>query len=248
MLLPFGLSPGAAGFLAGALLLAAFVRGYSGFGFAALVVTSSSLVTDPRHMIPVVIISDFLMTIQQWRSVKRHVDWRRTAALAIGAALGVPFGLWALGPLDADTARGLIAGFVLLMCALLIAGWRLRRRPGDAGHMGTGVISGMANAAAVGGLPVVVFFAAQGIGAASFRATLVAYFTFLDVWTVPMMHAAGMISRDTILATVLAFPFLVLGVWAGGRHFLRANPTEFRRFAILLLAVIATLALGKSLL
>ncbi|MGB8812333.1 MAG: sulfite exporter TauE/SafE family protein, partial [Paracoccaceae bacterium] len=35
MTLPFDLSPGTAAFLAAALLIAAYVRGYSGFGFAA---------------------------------------------------------------------------------------------------------------------------------------------------------------------------------------------------------------------
>ncbi|WP_343081796.1 sulfite exporter TauE/SafE family protein [Ostreiculturibacter nitratireducens] len=248
MPLPFDLSAGAAAILAGIVLLAAFVRGYSGFGFPALVVTSSSLITDPRHMIPVVIISDLVMTVQQWPSIRRHIDWRRALWLSVGAIAGVPLGLWALAGVGADAARALIAGFVLCMCLLLLSGWYLRRRPGDAGHAGAGLVSGIANAAAVGGLPVVVFFAAQGIGAAAFRATLVAYFTFLDIWTVPLMNAAGMVGRDTFIAAALTVPLILVGARAGGKHFLRTSPESFRRFAILLLTCIATLALGKSIL
>ena len=46
---------------------------------------------------------------------------------------------------------------------------------------------GQANGAAVGGLPVAAFFAAQTMSAATFRDTLIACFTLLDLWTLPVM-------------------------------------------------------------
>lgn len=247
MALPFGLSPGAALFMAVALFVAAFVRGYSGFGFAALSVTAASLVTDPLHFVPVVILADAAMTLQQWRGIRRDIDWRRTGALFAGALVGVPLGLALLARVGEDAARAAIALFVLAMCAAMLSGWRIARPPGAAAHTGAGVVSGLANAAAVGGLPVAVFFAAQGIGAAAFRATLIMYFALLDLWTLPLMGQAGMISRDTFLTALLASPILALGIWLGGRHFLSTSPAEFRRFAILLLAGLSLLALGKSL-
>ncbi len=99
----------------------------------------------------------------------------------------------------------------------------------------------------MGGLPVAVFFAAQPISAATFRATLIAYFTLLDLWTLPNMWRADLIVRDTLIVTVVSLPLMSAGVWLGGRRFLSAAPQEFRRFAILLLAVLALLGLGKSL-
>lgn len=246
MALPFDLSIGAAAFLAVAFFVAAFVRGYSGFGFAALVVSSASLVTNPLNLVPVVLIVDVLMTAQQAPSMRGHVDWRRAGALFAGALVGVPLGLWALTGIGVDAARAVIGVYVLIMCAALLAGWRFRGRVGSAGHIGVGVVSGMANAAGVGGLPVAVFFAAQPVAAAVFRATLIAYFTALDLWTVPLMWRAGMITGDTVQAAVMALPILVFGIWLGGRHFLTTAPQDFRRFAIYLLAVLATLGLLKS--
>lgn len=245
--LPFGLSPGAAAFMAAVFFGAAFVRGYSGFGFAALVVTASSLVTSPLLFVPVVLICDVAMTLQQWAGIRRDIDWRRVAVLSAGMLAGVPLGLAVLRGVGADTARALIALFVLGMCAALYSGWKLARPPGRAGHAGAGLVSGIANAAGVGGLPVAVFFAAQTLGAAAFRATLIAYFTLLDLWTLPLMGLAGMISRETFLAALYTAPFMIAGLWLGGRHFLSTSPADFRRFAILLLAVLASLALAKSL-
>jgi hypothetical protein len=109
-----------------------------------------------------------------------------------------------------------------------------------------GLASGLANGAAVGGLPVAAWFAAQALPAARFRATLIAYFTALDLWSLPMMAAAGMVGRDTLAAVLILFPAMSAGVWAGGRRFLAAPPDGFRRFAILLLAALALAGLARS--
>jgi uncharacterized membrane protein YfcA len=246
MTLPFALDGVEVAFLGLALFVAAFVRGYSGFGFAALVVSAASLVTNPLHLVPVVLVLDVAMTVQQAPSLRGHIDWRRAGGLFAGALVGVPIGLWALTGIGVDAARAVIAAYVLAMCALLLAGWAFRGRVGTGGDVGVGVISGMANAAAVGGLPVAVFFAAQPVAASVFRATLIVYFTLLDLWTLPLMAYRGMITKDTLVASVLALPILILGISLGGRHFLKAAPQEFRRFAIGLLAVLATLGLLKS--
>lgn len=246
MTLPFQLSPAAAIFMAVALFVAAYVRGYSGFGFAALVVSAASLVTSPLHLVPVVLLADIAMTAQQVPSIRGQIDWRRAGTLFLGALVGVPLGVWGITQVGVDAARAAIAVYVLAMCALLLAGWRFRGHVGGPGHVGVGVISGVANGAAVGGLPVAVFFAAQPVSAATFRATLIAYFTALDLWSVPLMWRAGMVTGETVVATLISMPILVAGIWAGGRHFHRADPQDFRRFAIALLMVLALLGLVKS--
>lgn len=246
--MPFGMGPAAAGFMALAFFVAAFVRGYSGFGFSALVVAASALVTNPLNFVAVVMICEFLMTFQQARGVWAFVSWWRVVMLMAGALIGVPLGLWALTAIAPDTARAVISVYVLAMCAALLAGWRMQGEAGRPAHVGAGAISGMANAAGMGGLPVAVFFAAQPIAAAVFRATLIAYFAALDIWTLPLMWGHGLVSRDTFVVTVAALPVIALGVWLGGRHFLNTDPQDFRRFSILLLAGLALLGLLKAVL
>lgn len=246
--MPFDLTLFQSIWMAGGLFLAAFVRGYSGFGFAALVISAASIVTNPLPFVPVVILADFLLTGTQARQIWPDIDWRRTGFLFAGCLVGVPAGVWGLAGIGTDAARAVIAGFILVMCGVLVAGWKLPRPAGGAAHIGVGVISGLANGAAVGGLPVAAFFAAQPIRAATFRATLIAYFTALDLWTLPNMAQAGMITWDTVWATVYAMPVLLLGLRLGSGHFLRANPQDFRQFAIGLLAGLATLGLLRGVL
>jgi uncharacterized protein len=246
MTLPFGLSPGAAAFLAAAFFIAALVRGYSGFGLTALSVSAAGLVTNPLNFVPVVIVADIALTVLQAKGIRQHIDWRRVAALSAGALVGVPVGVTALSGIGIDPARAMIAAFILAMCVLLWRGWTFRMQVGAAGHVAVGVLSGVTNAAAVGGLPVAAFFTAQALPAAAFRATLIVYFSLLDLWTVPVMAWNGLITRETLVAAGLAIPVFSLGVWLGGRHFLRADPQDFRRFAILLLSGLSVIGLIKA--
>lgn len=246
MTLPFDLSPGAALFLAVATLVAAFIRGYSGFGFAALVVSAAALVTHPLNLVAVVLFCEFAIIIQQWPSIVRDIDRHRVLFLMAGALVGVPVGLWAITGAGIEAARIAIAAYVLVMCGLMLRGWRMQRRATGGDHLGVGILSGLANAPGMGGLPVAAFFTAQPMTAATFRATLIAYFALLDIYTAPLLWWHGLVTRDTFIVTLAAAPLIVVGAWAGGRHFLRTDPQDFRRFAIGLLAVLAMLGLVKA--
>ncbi|HMO71575.1 MAG TPA: sulfite exporter TauE/SafE family protein [Paracoccaceae bacterium] len=243
--LPFDLGPAAMAWVALVCAAAGFVRGYSGFGFAALIVTGAGLVSDPMRFVAVVILADLVLTAQQARGLRGQVDWRRVAGLFAGCLVGVPLSVWGLAAVGVDAARAAISVWGLAMCLLLAAGWRLRAR-GDGVNLGVGLVSGLANGAAVGGLPVAAAFAAQGVAPAAFRATLIAYFCALDLWTLPVMAQAGLVSRDTVLATLWLLPAMSLGVWAGGRRFIATPPEDFRRFAILLMAGLAVAGLLRS--
>ncbi len=70
-----------------------FLRGYSGFGYSALVIAASSLVTSPLNFVAVVVLLEFAMSLQAWRGAGPDVDWRRVGFLLAGAAVGLPLGL-----------------------------------------------------------------------------------------------------------------------------------------------------------
>ena len=245
---PFDLGAAGLGWMGAAILIAAFVRGYSGFGFSAMVIAASSLVSNPLNFVAVVVILETVMSLQAARGAGPDVDWRRVWWLLAGAAVGLPLGLWVLTGISENTARALISGYVLVMCGILLAGWRLRSQVRGPGNLVAGVVSGLANAPGMGGLPIAAFFAAQPIKAAVFRATLIAYFPLLDLYSAPLYWLAGLVTWDTLWASLIALPLTFVGNWLGGRHFLNTDPQDFRRFAIILLAALAALGLLKAVL
>ncbi|MGL4319257.1 MAG: sulfite exporter TauE/SafE family protein [Paracoccaceae bacterium] len=245
--MPFDLGMGALVWMTIACLVAGFVRGYSGFGFSAMIVAASALVTNPLHFVAVVVILETVMSMQAWQKAGPDVDWRRVWFLLAGAAIGMPLGLWALTGISEDAARAIISAYVLTMCVILLAGLRLRHEVrGAGGNLGLGLISGLANAPGMGGLPVAAFFSAQPMPAAVFRATLIAYFPLLDLYSAPLYFMAGLVSWDLLWASLWLLPPTLLGNWLGSRHFFDTDPQSFRRFAIILLAGLAGFGLIKA--
>lgn len=247
MTLPFDMGLGAALWMALAVLGAGFIRGYSGFGFSAIVIAASGVVMNPLNFVAVVVILETVMSLQAWRGAGPAVDWRRVWLLLAGAAVGLPLGLWALTGISEPAAKAVISGYILVMCAVLLAGWKLSAELRGKSNLLAGLVSGLANAPGMGGLPVAAFFAAQPMRASVFRATLIAYFPLLDLYSAPLYFWAGLVSWDTIWAALWTLPLTLLGNFLGGRHFFAADPKEFRRFAILLLAGLAALGLGRVL-
>ena len=213
-----------------------------------MVITASSVVTNPLNFVAVVVIAETVMTLQSWSGLSREVDWARVRWLLMGAVVGMPLGLWALTYVSEDGARLVVSLYVLAMCLILLAGFRMLREAGRGPTLATGVISGLANAPGMGGLPVAAFFAAQPIAPAVFRATVVAYFPLLDVFSAPLYWMAGLVTMDTFWASLIVLPLTLVGNWLGGRHFFNTDPQDFRRFAILLLAALAALGLVKAVL
>jgi uncharacterized protein len=244
--MPFDLGLGACLWMGFAIVVAGFIRGYSGFGFSAMVIAASSLVTNPLHFVAVVVILETAMSLQAAKGIGADIDWRRVGMLLAGAVLGLPLGLWLLTGVSETAARAMISGYILVMCAVLLAGWRLRAEVRGPWNLVAGVVSGLANAPGMGGLPIAAFFAAQPMRAAVFRATLIAFFPLLDLYSAPLYWWHGLVSWSTLWASLSALPLTVLGNWLGSRHFLNTDPKEFRRFAILLLAGLAGLGLIRA--
>ena len=57
-----------------------------------------------------------------------------------------------------------------------------------------------------------------------------------------------MVTWQTLWASLAGLPLVLLANWAGSRHFLQTDPQDFRRFAIMLLAGLASLGLLRAVL
>ncbi len=229
------------------IFFAAVVRGYSGFGFSALIVTSLTLVLPPVEVIPISLLLEIAASLGLLAQVWKDVPWRTMTWLLAGAVLGMPVGFALLAALPADVMRVVISLSVLLACALIWRGARLRARPGVPAVLGTGVVSGVANGiAAVGGLPVVLFFLYTAAAVTTSRATLVVYLMIGDIYGTGMAWLNGLLTHEVLLRAALFGVPLYLGVWIGNRRFLATTPDSFRRFTVILLIFVSTAGLLRA--
>lgn len=243
------LGPAAAIYLVALTAVAAFARGYTGFGAAALMITGGSLVVAPQALVPLIILIDTVVGSAQLRRVTNDVDWRRLWRLLAGTAVGTPLGVLALGVVEADTARILVALYVIAISMALLRGWRLDRPVGDAGMVVLGFVCGFVTGLiAMGGLIVAAFLTADGTKPQVMRATLIAYFLPLGLLAIGLFALRGFYSQDGLRVVLFAVPIFAAGVWLGGRHFLSASPEQFRRLTLGLLIVLAVAALLRAVL
>ena len=241
------LGPAATIFLVALMAAAAFARGYTGFGMPALLVTGGSLVAAPQKLVPLILMMDVIASITQLHGVFRDIAWRRLGLLLAASAIGTPLGVRALGLIEPNTARIVVALYVAAISIALLGGWRLARPVGDVGMLVLGFLCGFVTGViAMGGMVVVTFLTADGTKPAALRATLIAYFLPLDGFACLLFWRDGRYDMDGLSAVALAVPILMIGLWIGGRHFLSASPEQFRRFTLGFLIVLAAAAFVRA--
>lgn len=226
----------------------AIARGYSGFGFSAVLVSSWSLVTDPARAVVVALCLEICASMMQAFSVWSEIPWKRVGLLMAGAVIGTPVGVYLLAYAPREPLKMFIAGFVLVSAVLLLAGFKLSRSSNGAATAAVGVASGVANGAvAMGGLPVALFLTADGDEPRRIRAAVIAYFFLLDLTGLFFLARQQLVTPETLSIAALSLPVVAAGVWLGGRHFLGTTPKVFRRATLLLLIAIAAIGLARAL-
>lgn len=88
-----------------AVFIAGVIRGYSGFGFAMVAVTSISLVIPPARVVPLVLILEVMASISLVPQVWRDIDWYSLRWLLAGSLLATPFGVYLLSNIPAEPMR-----------------------------------------------------------------------------------------------------------------------------------------------
>ena len=244
-----GLNPGMLLYAFSAILLAAVIRGYSGFGFSALTVTSLSLILPPAKVVPTAFVLEIAASMFMLPMVWRSIDWQKLNWLVLGILAGTPAGLLFLAEVPQDPVRFAISGLVLVACFLLWKNVRIRSEGGRIRLLVVGVISGLVNGAAgIGGLPIVLFLLSGSIRAEVLRATIVAFLFCSDIYATLLSGSQNLLSNELLARSVLFLFPLVVGVAIGHRGFIKSSPESFRKFAIGLLILLSLAVIVRGIL
>ena len=232
-----------------AVFVAGIIRGYSGFGFAMVAVTSMSLVLPPVQVVPTVLILEVLASIRLVPQVWRLIDWFSLRWLLIGSLLATPFGVYLLATIPEAPMRISISILVLAAAILLMRGFAWKRMPGTSLTITTGVACGMLNgAAAIGGPPVILFYLSSPAGVTVSRASIIAYFLGIDSMSLVMAAIQGLTTSETLLITAVCLLPLLLGITVGSRLFVNVDQKSFRQHVLTLLIILSILGLARSIL
>ena len=229
------------------IFIAAFIRGYTGFGFAAIAISGLSLIWPIQINVPVILTLDLISSIGLISGAWRHAHKPLLKHLSLGALIGIPIGLMILIKVPDPILKFALSLTIIIMIVGLIYSSNISLPFSKGLTTGVGVLSGGFSAAAsIGGLPVVCFLLMTGISASVQRATLVIFLTASDVFSV------GLMAFNDILTTALISPILwllapsLIGVQVGQWFFTRKPPQSFRPIALPILITLSSISLYFS--
>jgi len=125
-------------------VVAAFVQGLSGFGFAMTSMAIWAWTLEPALAVVLGVFGSLVGQLIAAATVRRGFDARRLAPYLAGAALGLPAGLWLLPRLDVPTFQALLGTMLVVVCPLLFFAAHLPRvrRGGGVGALLSGSLGG----------------------------------------------------------------------------------------------------------
>jgi uncharacterized protein len=235
------------GFASLVVAVAGFVRGYSGFGFSMIAVTSLSLVLRPAEIVPLVLLLEIIASAWLLPRIWRLIDWGSLKWLFLGVIIGTPAGVYLLASLPDRPMRIGIGVVVILLVILLRLGVAFKTQPGGPVVVVIGTVSGFLNGgAAIAGPPVILYYLSSPASAAVTRASLICFFLGTDVVAITNLALQGLLtSRVFVLLGLLLCPLLI-GIGFGNRSFLRTDAEAFRRKVMVLLILVALLVIVRA--
>jgi len=229
------------------IFLAAIVRGFSGFGFSLLTITSLSLFYPPSEIIPSIFMLELAASANLLPSIWKDIHWKSLGPLTLGCLIATPIGVWALANFPAAPMQIGLSIFVLTATFLMWRGYALKTMPGPFTSTLAGAASGLSNGAfGIGGPPVILFYFASPAGNLAGRASLVAFFLATDVIGLANQSVHGLITWATVVQAAVYLPALLAGVWIGARSFKGTDPDTFRKYVLGILAVLAVIIFAKA--
>ena len=232
--------------------LGAFTFGFAGFGFALAVVPLLALQLPVKGAVALQFPTMTLLSIYNaWRYGKAVV-WRPMWMFYVAAILTLPMGLYALIDLPEEIMKKGLAFFIVLFVAANRFKWgdRLRRIFSYSRFWALfmGALSGwLQGAYAVGGPPAVLYVMGITNDPEEAKGHLGTYFaaTNLGVMT-PLYWIGGLITEQTLWATLKYSPviivFLALGMW----FFKRASNESYKIVVDCLLVITSSLLWIRS--
>jgi len=221
-------------------LVAAVIRGLTGFGFAAIAVVGLAMLGPLNQAVPLVLCLEVLSSLMLLRGAFPQANYPQLKRLLIAAACGVPCGIWLLTGMNSDW---LTIGVYLLVGLLALLGLVRVTLPMGKGQVGgwvVGASSGALIAAfSIGGPLVVAWLSHIGLSAVALRATLILFFFVVDLAAILGLGLAGAIPNQTQTHVLYLMPALLVGLWIGQQLFIRIRAEAAARFTQWLLLALA---------
>ena len=234
-----------------AVLVAAFVRGVSGFGLALVLAPILVLLMNAKSTVVVNLLLALISNIVILPFSFRHVYLKGIIPMAVSTLPGIIVGAWIITIIMPSTLKVVIGAVTMVSDIPLALGLN---RPFTKEKLACGVsgfLSGLlGTATGLGGPPVVLFMHNQNWRKETIHSSLAAFFLFAAICSLIALIVAGIVEMQTVIFSASLAPALLVGTVVGMVTFHKLNQRFFRglTLAIIICAGILGIISGMGLL
>lgn len=229
------------------IVFASLVQGITGFGFSLLSVPLLTFVLPLEVIVPVLVIYSLVLNIAVFSRVKGHVNKIQIILLVAFGIVSIPIGIYGLKSVE-DTYIKLLVGGVIIISALAMQfNFKIHFKNQKLAYALTGLFSGILNgSSSLSGPPVILLLSNEGADKDNFRKTLATYFMALNIFSIPMFLASGMITKTVLKHTITLLPALAIGVFIGLAVGDKIPDKVFRKVTLVMIFVMGLLTVASA--
>lgn len=230
-----------------AVLAGALVQGASGFAFSLVALPVLASCMPASEAVPVLTLSGLAVNSTVLLSSKSVTATLKYVPMTVCAVLATWPGILLLRTLPAGPMRIVAGSAVLVTSVLYLGGVGAGGGRGIRSVVPAGLLSGLMNGLlSLGGPPAIILLAGRRVPRDEFRAGLSMHFLILNVATIPMQAAGGLLSARTAASALEVLPMALAGTLAGTLVARRIPQDVFRRMVLLLLAALGLVTVLTS--
>jgi uncharacterized membrane protein YfcA len=218
---------------------ASLVAGLSGFAFGLVAAAVWLYILPPLQSATLIIVFGLLVQGYAVWKLRHSLDWKKLAPLVLGAAFGVPIGVFVVSHANPHYVRAGV-GAILVLFSLYAALRPTQKYTGGGAvaDASAGFLNGiLGGATGFAGIIATIWCQLRGWPKDQqrtiFQPVGVATFAMSAAW----LGGRGAVSRDVIWLIAYGLPVLFLGTWVGMKLYGHLNEAQFRKVVLALLFV-----------
>ena len=215
---------------------AGLIRGFSGFGLSAFVMSLALTIIPPIELIPVCWWMEFVASVFMIRNGWKDSDKKISIILWLGAFFGLPIGIGLTTILDFQTSKIVALVLILILALILLRNFKIQFLSTSVGTISSGVFAGVATGlASIGGMIVAIYVLASQNSARRVRASIVLYIFLNSVTTFIFLILFDVMDHKAFVRGVLLAVPSSIGVVLGSILFMQKLEKYYRPFSLGLL-------------
>lgn len=230
------------------ILVGAMIQGLAGFGFSQFAIPLLVLFIISGELIPIMVVLSLFLNIMMVHDLRKDVRVKRIWPLMAGGLFGIPLGTYLLIMANPDHIKILIGSLILIFGITQLIGIRKHFRDERIAMAPIGFTGGvLQGSVSMSGPPVILFFSNQGFTKQEFRASLVAFFLFMNIVTLPVYLYAGLLTGTVLTSSLVLLPGMALGTFMGLRMAHRVPEEKFKKFVLVLVMIFGCMSIASGL-